>query len=258
MSDNGDSALIVTQYNKKILIDGGGSKNRESFDVGEKILLPYLLDRRIKTLDYIMISHFDEDHCGGLVTILEEFNIKNVVISNQVEISKEFEDIYSVIRQKRINVLVVKEGDRLSLDKETYIDIIYPEKQLKYEDLNNNSIVCKLIYKGFSILFTGDIEAKAEKYIFDKYKDTNVLNSTIIKVAHHGSKGSSTEDFIKSVNPKIAMIGVGANNTFGHPADIVLDRLKEIGCKTFRTDVNGELKIRVNIAGRIWIDKMLN
>lgn len=94
--------------------------------------------------------------------------------------------------------------------------------------INNNSLVCKLKYKDFSMLFTGDIEEIAEKQILQKYKSNlKVLNSTVLKVAHHGSKSSSIEEFLKVVNPKIALIGVGANNTFGHPNSGVLDRLKE-------------------------------
>lgn len=93
--------------------------------------------------------------------------------------------------------------------------------------LNNNSLVCKMVYKNFSMLFTGDIEEVAEKAILGKYKNTNTLKSTILKVAHHGSKSSSTEGFLEAVKPKIALIGVGKNNTFGHPNSGVLERIKE-------------------------------
>ncbi len=117
-------------------------------------------------------------------------------------------------------------GDRLKIDKSSYIDILWPQKNLIHENvLNNNSIVCKLNYGNVSILFTGDIEKIAEEKIAKQYSQ-NLLNSTVLKVAHHGSKSSSIQDFISNVNPKIALIGVGQNNKFGHPNDKVIERLE--------------------------------
>ena len=110
--------------------------------------------------------------------------------------------------------------------------------------MNNNSLVCKLVYKNFSILFTGDIEEVAEQKILEKYsKNINKLESTILKVAHHGSKTSSTIEFLKAVKPKFALIGVGVNNTFGHPSDITIESLEQLKCKIYRTDKNGEISI---------------
>lgn len=113
--------------------------------------------------------------------------------------------------------------------------------------INNNSIVTKLVYKKFSIMFTGDIEEIAEKEIIDKYsKKSDILKSTILKVAHHGSKTSSSIDFLKIVNPKMALIGVGKNNNFGHPSDSTIKNLEGIKCKIFRTDIDGEITIESN------------
>ena len=125
----------------------------------------------------------------------------------------------------------------------------------EYDDLNNNSIVAKLTYKQFSILFSGDIE-KSEENIVDKFT-ANELKSTIIKVPHHGSKTSSSEEFIKAVNPSIALIGVGENNKFGHPNEEVLQRLENINCKICRTDEMGEIEIRVSNKGKLKLKKLL-
>ena len=112
------------------------------------------------------------------------------------------------------------------IDKLTYIDVLWPKKDLILENvLNNNSIVCKLNYKNISALFTGDIEEVAEKKIVSLY-GSKILNSTFFKVAHHVSKTSSIQDFVSMVNPKIALIGVGENNKFGHPNDMVIERLQ--------------------------------
>lgn len=227
----GDSTLIVTPTNKKILIDSGGSKSSETFDVGESTLVPYLLNRGVDTLDYIIISHFDADHCNGFIAVLEKIKVKKVIISKQAELCNEYEIIINIIKEKNISVQIVKKGDKIQFDKFVYIHILYPTEKLKFSDINNNSIVCKLIYGNFSMLFTGDIEKESESDILNLYRDGNTLNATILKVGHHGSKTSSTQEFIEAVNPKIALIGVGKNNTFGHPSDEVIERLENLRSK---------------------------
>lgn len=254
----GDSTLIVTPKNKKILIDSGGSKLKESFDVGESTLIPYLLNRGINKLDYIMISHFDADHCNGFIAVLDKIKVGKVIISKQAEICNEYETIINIIKEKNIPVQIVKKGDRIQFDKYVYVDILYPTKSFKFDDINNNSIVCKLVYKKFSMLFTGDVEKEAETEILSLYKNTNILNATILKAGHHGSKTSSTEKFLEAVKPKIVLIGVGENNTFGHPSEEVIKNLEKCGAQIYRTDLNGEIIIKVNNKGKIWIDKMLN
>jgi len=253
----GDSMLIITPSNKTILIDGGGNKDTENFDVGKQTLLPYLLDRKIKKIDYLMISHFDVDHSNGTIAVLENIKVKTLVISKQIEISDEYEKIIEIVKRKNVDVLVVEAGNQISIDKEVKLQILYPEENLKYADLNNNSIVAKLTYNNFSMLFTGDIEKEAEQHLVNKYANTNVLKSTILKIPHHGSKTSSTEKMLQEVNPRVALIGVGKNNMFGHPNTEVLERLEKINCKIYRTDEMGEITIKVNKNGKICIDAMI-
>ena len=124
--------------------------------------------------------------------------------------------------------------------------------------LNNNSLVCKLVYLSFSCIFTGDIEEIAEKAILEKYKNsTQILKTDILKIAHHGSKTSSTEEFLETVKPKIALIGVGPNNNFGHPNKNVIERIKNNKIEIFRTDENGEIGISTNGKGKIKIVKTI-
>ena len=227
----GDSCLIITPHNKKILIDGGGS---ESYDVGKNTLIPYLLARRIKKIDYVIVSHFDTDHVGGLLTVMEELKVGKVVISKQVEDSENFQKFKEIVKEKCIKVIVVEKGDRLKIEDNFYFDILWPDNSnlITENVLNNNSIVCKLQYKKFSMLFTGDIEEIAEKQILQEYKEkANIFNSTILKVAHHGSKTSSTQEFLDATKPSIAVIGVGEKNKFGHPNDEVIKRLENMRYK---------------------------
>ena len=152
----------------------------------------------------------------------------------------------------------VKAGEKITIEDVAF-QILWPiEKQIEENQLNNNAMVMKLQYKNFSMLFTGDIEEVAEKKMLDTYKNhLDMLKATILKVAHHGSKSSSTEEFLKTVNSKVAMIGVGENNMFGHPSNVVLERLQLFGMQIFRTDQDGEISIKVNHKGRIDIEKFI-
>ena len=162
----GDSTLITTQYNKKILIGGGGSEFGSTFDVGEKTLLPYLLKKKIHKLDYVIISHFDSDHVGGILTILEKLNVKNIIIGKQFEKSENYEEFIKVIQDKKMKIYNVEAGQRINIDKDTYIDILWPDSAnvITNNILNNNSLVCKVNYKETTMLFTGDIEEIAEDF----------------------------------------------------------------------------------------------
>ena len=158
----GDSTLIVSG-NKKILIDGGGNLNTEIFDVGKNTVIPYLLARKVKKLDYILISHFDADHCNGLIAVLENLKVNIVIFSKQTEITQEYENIIKIIKQKNIKIQIVQAGDKIVLDKYTYLDILYPDFKLIEKDLNNNSIVTKLNYYNFSMLFTRRYRSTSRK-----------------------------------------------------------------------------------------------
>ena len=151
-----------------------------------------------------------------------------------------------IVNGKKINVYVVQKGERINIEKDLYIDILWPnEKDMIVDNwINNNSLVFKLVYKDFSIMFTGDIEEEAEKAILEQYSNNiNKLQANVLKIAHHGSKTSTTENFLKTISPKIALIGVGKNNNFGHPNEQVIERLKKNGVIVYRTDKDGEICI---------------
>jgi competence protein ComEC len=142
-----------------------------------------------------------------------------------------------IVNSKKINVKVVEAGNRVNIEKNLYFDVLWPDSSqiISENSINNNALVCKLNYitkrntNNFSILFTGDIEEETEKNLVSMYsKKVNVLQSKILKVAHHGSKSSSTEAFLNLVNPKIALIGVGENNLYGHPAEQTIERLTDL------------------------------
>lgn len=161
---------------------------------------------------------------------MKEIKVKCVIIGKQFGSCDNYEEFIKIVEDKNIKVHIVQAGQTIKIEKNLYFDILWPSSDdvISENSINNNSLVCKLSYQKFTILFTGDIEQIAEKAILEKYKGTNVLQSTILKVAHHGSKSSSTEEFLNLVKPQIALIGVGEDNNFGHPNESVLKRLRDL------------------------------
>lgn len=197
--------------------------------------MPYILDRGYAKIDMIIVSHFDTDHVDALCQIMQNLKVKNVIIGKQFEDSENLQKFLKIAKEKNVKVNVVEAGDKISIEKNLYFHILWPDSSeiISEKVINNNALVCKLYYKNFSMLFTGDIEEPAEKDLIKKYTDTNVLNSTVLKVAHHGSKTSSIKEFVNLVKPKIAVIGVGKNNLYGHPSSEVIDRLSNMRGENF-------------------------
>lgn len=228
----GDCTVIVTPTNKTIIIDGGGNEGRE-YDIGKNVLIPYLLDRGICSIDYIIFSHFDSDHAKGLLSIMEKMKVKNAIVSKQGKDSDNYSCFLKLAEKKKIKVIYMHLGEIIKVDKYIYLDFLWPCEELINENvLNNNSIVCKLHYGKFTMLFTGDIEKIAEDMILQKYNEKQeYLSANVLKVGHHGSKTSSSSNFINAINPEVALIGVGENNKFGHPNEDVIERFEMIRYK---------------------------
>ena len=159
--------------------------------------------------------------------IIEKLKVGQIIIGKQYKSSNNYEKFISLVMDNNIKIYVCESGQRINVEKDLYIDILWPrENQISDDTLNNNSLVCKLNYNNFSMLFTGDIEKMAEEEIL-KNINNDLLKADILKVAHHGSKTSSTQKFLESIKPKIALIGVGENNKFGHPTAAASKRSEE-------------------------------
>lgn len=246
----GDSSLIKTQDGLNILIDTGTGKNMSNS--GEKIIMPYLLKRRVNKLDYLIISHFDSDHSGGAKFLIENLKVKNLIISKQEVSSKEYIEIINLCKKKRINIIYMQKGNVLNISKKLKLSILAPDntKMIKENPKNNNSLVCLFEFKSENknrsdnksnnkkILYTGDIENIAEKQIVDNNFNIKV---DILKVAHHGSNTSSSSIFLNAYKSTDYIISCGIRNRYNHPSNNVLDRIKEIGGNILRTDKIGEI-----------------
>lgn len=181
--------------------------------------------------------------------MMQEIKIKNVMIGRQLEDSENYQEFLKIAKEKKLKVNLLEAGQRVNIEKNLYFDVLWPTsyKTISENPLNNNSLVCKMNYQNFSMIFTGDIEKIAEQAILKLYQDNlELLNATVLKVAHHGSKSSSSIDFLNAIKPKVAFIGVGKNNRFGHPNREVIDRLEGLGVGIYRTDENGEIHMIVS------------
>lgn len=242
----GDAIIIQAPGGEKILLDGGGQPSyyQKKFDPGEKVVLPFLLRQGIGQLDLLIVSHFHEDHAGGLPSILEKIKVGRVIVGQADQESPRNQKFWNLVENKQISWSNLQRGQTLKLKKGVKLEILHPGKELLFgthSDLNNNSLVIKLSYKKASFLLAGDLEQEGEQELIDLA--SSVLKSDVLKVGHHGSPTSSQAEFLKNIHPQIAIISVGARNSFGHPSLETLKRLEQEGVKIYRTDLHGAIEV---------------
>lgn len=244
----GDCTLVTTPCGKNLLIDAGGSPywmGEDRWDPGENVVVPYLMENSIKTLDMLIVSHPHGDHFGGMFAVLNSVKVLNFIDNGYLEGDPDYSDLLKIVENKKIPYDQFKEGDTFEIEPNIFLIVYYPPRNgFPFEGANNSSIVAKIRYKNFSVLFPGDIEIEAENYICSKYKKE--LNSTVLKVPHHGSRTSSSVQFIKCVSPEVAVICCGKNNMFGHPHNEVVARYVKRKVDVYRTDLNGSIKVITN------------
>lgn len=221
--NQGDAIFIETPNKHQILIDGGPSRERIMEKLGEK--MPFW----DKTIDLIVLTHTDKDHINGLLQVLKEYEVKNIIWTG-IGDNKEWENL---IEKEEANVYELRKGSKILLNDITF-EVLYPFLGDNFPDLNDSSLVLKMDYGQSSFLFTGDITSKKEQEI-----DVDI---DVLKIAHHGSSYSTSLEFLEKTTPQLAIIQVG-NNSYGHPSVEVLTRLSNFGIKTLRTDINGDIKI---------------
>ena len=245
--DVGQGDCMLIRYNgMNFLIDSGGGISAEDYDVGKNTLLPYLIDRKVYKIDYIIVSHFDADHCRAFLHVMKYIKVKNAIIAKQFKNSRMYSEFLEIANKKKINIIYVKENDHFKF-KDFRIDIYNPNDEAIMENvMNNNAILNMLRFGKINILCTGDLEKIAEDAVITRYSNSNVLKADILKVGHHGSITSTSDDFLKLIMPRMALIGCGKNNKFGHPNQFILNKLSAIGCKIYRTDLNGEISICID------------
>lgn len=228
-----DCHLIKYPYNKNtILIDTGKNEYKIKNEV-----IPYLKSIGIKKIDYLIITHGDEDHIGGSITLINNFQVKNVILNKGTFTDIEKELIKNLNKKKipyQINI------NKINLSNHT----IYLLNNTKYNNENDNSIITYFTYQKYKFLYMGDASITTEDNLLENY---NLNNISILKVGHHGSNTSSSKDFISQINPSISLISVGKNNIYHHPNKEVINNLSK--SRIYRTDINNMVKLTINSKG---------
>lgn len=229
-----DSILLELPNNEIMLIDAGNNSD------GQK-LVNYLREQGIDTIDYLIGTHPHADHIGGLDDVIENFVIGRIYMPEVIHTTKTFEDVLLAVQRKGKKITPARTGVSIIDDPVLQIYFLSPISN-NYKDLNHYSAVVKVDFLDKSFLFTGDAEKINEEEMIEKYGVR--LKSHILKVGHHGSNTSTSEEFIEKVVPDYAVISVGKDNSYGHPSALVIQRLQNHGVKIYRTDLQGTIIAR--------------
>ncbi len=219
-------SILIQNESENMLIDAGNNED------GDK-LVNYFKNLNITDFKYVVGTHPHEDHIGGLDNIINNFKINYIYMPDVITTTKTFEDVLDTALNKNLTITVPKINDTLNLGSAT-IKVIYTGND--EEDLNNSSIVLKVTFGNTSFLFMGDATEEVENKILN-----SDIESTVLKVGHHGSKYSTSDEFLNKVNPQYAVISVGINNSYGHPDNIVINKLNNINASIYRTDELGTI-----------------
>lgn len=228
----GDCCVVLTPNRKCLIFDTGGVREK-TFDVGGRVVIPYLKHENIFSVDIIFLTHVHDDHSGGAGTIIKKMPVREIITAN--ENKSEYAAVFGISEQKLKNLRAGQAGETFNIDGVT-IEILYAPKVGTGNEISN---VYRVSYGAISFLITGDLVKENES---DMLRENINVSATVLKVGHHGSKTSSSEEFLRAVNPKVAVICVGYGNNFGHPRTEVLKNLEKIHAKIYRTDLDGLIK----------------
>jgi len=233
----GDAIFIRTPTGVQMLVDGG-SNNTVLRELGK--VMPFY-DRSI---DVVLATHPDQDHIGGLVKVLERFDVGLFIRTNTTSTSAVYVELENLIKEKKIKEEIITSPRLLSLGDEVKFDIFFPTQDTVGWETNDSSIVGKVVYGDNSFLLTGDSPQIIENYLVGKYG--NLLGSDVLKAGHHGSKSSNSELFIGTVSPIYTVISAGLNNRYGHPSLEVIDILNKFEEQILETLGGGMIQFKTD------------
>jgi competence protein ComEC len=234
----GDSALVTMPDGTTMLVDGGGNIFDATRRIGETVVSEYLWWRGLDAIDYVLVTHADADHIDGLNDVLKNFTVRNALIARAPVNDPEFSKFSETLKQTNTKAELLQTGDVIHFG-DAELDVLWPPAGGE-TSTNNDSLVLRLKFGERVILLTGDIEKQAEKSLLDSGQ---ILRADVVKVPHHGSKTSSTEDFVRATTPQFAVISVGRNSMFGHPHKEVVQRWQSHGATILTTGECGTITI---------------
>ena len=234
----GDSALVTMPDATTLLIDGGGNTTEAARRIGETVVSEYLWWRGLSAVDYVLATHADADHIDGLNDVLKNFTVRSALIARKPSNDPEFSKFSQTLTATNTHAEVIQSGDVIHFGA-VEVSVLWPPNTGD-ESTNNDSIVLRLKFGEHSILLTGDIEKLAERALIESHQD---LTANVVKVAHHGSKTSSTDDFVRATKPQLAIISVGRHSMFGHPHEEVVQRWLANGATVLTTGECGTITI---------------
>ncbi|MBR0261252.1 MAG: ComEC/Rec2 family competence protein [Selenomonadaceae bacterium] len=232
----GDCAVVVTPHKKCLIFDTGGVREK-MFDVGGRVVVPYLKHENIREVDKIFLTHVHEDHSGGAGAIIKKFPVGEIITAG--ESKSEYAAVFGIAENYLPKLRAGRAGEIFSVDG-VQVEILFAPNVGKDNEISN---VYRIRYGGITFLITGDLVKEVEAEILREGVD---VQSTVLKVGHHGSATSSSEEFLRAVKPKCSVICVGYENNFGHPRPEVLERLENLPTKIFRTDRDGLIKFKTD------------
>ena len=246
----GDGALIRAPHRFNILIDGGGGNSYSDYNPGREIYLEYLKAEGITKVDSAFVSHYHKDHVQGIIAAIEDINVRNLFLPDVMEGNEWRMALETAAAEHDTKVYYISEETLLTYNNGMTIRVVPPAEKTKISnDENDTTCICYVEYGGFKTVFTGDISAFAEKCLIDAGK---AEKSDVLKVAHHGSKTSTSREWVEAVEPEYAVISVGEDNTYSFPSDQVLSNLS--GTEVYRTDYDGNVSFIVKKNGKINVD----
>jgi competence protein ComEC len=245
---HGSASLLELPGGYTMLIDGGGFSDNAAFDIGARVVAPILWRNKIRTVDTLVLSHPNSDHLNGLIFIADNFHVKRIWTNNETRPTLGYRQFMKVIARNKIYNPVYADIARNHLVNGVKLDLLYPphdflmrKNKEKWRNSNNNSLVVKVSLGATSFLFPGDIMKAGEKEIVDICDGK--LSSTVLMAPHHGSRSSSSGLFLAQVKPEVVIISTGYQNRYQFPDPAVLKRYQSRGCKIYRTDVNGAVRL---------------